>query len=436
MFLARRFYLSITVTVLLFVAGFWSPYCYIAAIALLALLGVLLIVDIILLYHKRAVKAYRTCAERFSNGDDNKIEIRVESSSSFPLRLNVIDEVPFVFQRRDINFALSLKKLEGKTIIYYLRPTKRGVYGFGKIRVFASTPIGLIKRRYTCGNSQDIKVYPSYLMLNKYEFMAISNNLTELGIKKIRRIGNNTEFEQIKDYVTGDDYRTINWKATARRNKLMVNVYTDEKSQQVINVIDKGRVMQQAFNEMTLLDYAINASLVLSHIAMHKQDKAGIITFEKDFDTFVRPERRHAHMQNILNNLYHQTTTYGESDFSSLCVNVSRFVTKRSLLIIYTNFYGLNALNRQLAYLKQLATHHVVLVVFFHDTELEQYSRQPSRNMHDYYCHAIAGNVAYEKQAVVTTLRKNGIYALLSTPENLNVNVLNRYLEMKAAHLF
>ena len=302
------------------------------------LVAVMLIVDIVLLYHKRGVEASRLCSERFSNGDDNKIEIRVESSFKFPVKVSVIDEVPYVFQRRDINFRLTLNSLEGKSVIYYLHPTKRGVYNFGRIRVFASSLIGLIQRRFTCGDSQDIKVYPSYLRLNQYELLAISNNLSDTGIKKIRRIGNNTEFEQIKDYVTGDDYRTINWKATARRNKLMVNIYTDEKSQQVINVIDKGRVMQQSFAGMTFLDYAINASLVLSYIAMRKEDKAGIITFERIFDSFLRPERSRQHMLEILDNLYHQETTFGESDFSSLCVNVGRLVTKRSLLIIYTNF--------------------------------------------------------------------------------------------------
>jgi uncharacterized protein (DUF58 family) len=436
MFLTRRFYLLMTAIILLFIAGFWWHYCYWGAIAILALMVLFLIIDVILLYHKRGIVASRLCAERFSNGDDNNIEIRVESSFAFPIKVNVIDEVPFVFQRRDINFTTRLKALEGKSIIYNLRPTKRGVYGFGMIRMFASTVIGLIQRRFTCGKPQDVMVYPSYLMLNQYELMAISNNLTEQGLKKIRRVGNHTEFEQIKDYVSGDDYRTINWKATARRNKLMVNVYIDEKSQQVLNVIDKGRVMQQAFNGMTLLDYAINASLVLSYIAMRKEDKAGVITFERQFDSFIRPERSDSHMQKILDNLYHQETTFGESDFSSLCVNVSRFVTKRSLLIIYTNFYGKNALNRQLPYLKQLSNNHVVLVVFFEDVELDEYSREPSRDMQDYYCHAVAQNVVYEKQAVVATLRQNGIYALLTKPENLTVNVINRYLEMKAAHSF
>lgn len=436
MFVTRRFYIMIAIVVLLFLAGFRWNACYVIAWILLSIIIAIWIAEFILLYYKRGVDANRLCAERFSNGEDNEVKIFVDNKFPYNISVNVIDESPVIFQRRDISFDTSLKAHQGKTIIYKLRPVKRGVYSFGMIRVFASTFYGLIQRRFTCGTPQDIKVYPNYLMLDKYELMAISNNLTELGIKKIRRIGNNTEYEHIKEYVSGDDFRTINWKATARRNKLMVNVYTDEKSQQVINVIDKGRVMQQAFAGMTLLDYAINASLVLSYIAMKKEDKAGIITFERQFDTYLRPERSKGHMQEILENLYHQETTFGESDFSSLCINIKRFVTKRSLLVIYTNFLGENAMMRQMDYLKQLSRNHVVLVVFFEDTELEEFSYTKPRDIQDYYCQAVAQNLVYEKRAIVTVLRQNGIYALLARPENLTVNVINRYLEMKAAHVF
>ena len=180
--------------------------------------------------------------------------IRVENRYPRPVSLEIIDEIPFIFQQRNINFRIQLQANEGKTISYRLRPTQRGVYSFGRIRVFVTGRIGLISRRYTCGEPLDIKVYPSYLMLHQYELLAMSDNLTELGIKRIRRVGHHTEFEQIKEYVKGDDYRTINWKASARRHELMVNVYQDERSQQIYNVIDKGRIMQQAFRGMTLLD--------------------------------------------------------------------------------------------------------------------------------------------------------------------------------------
>ena len=169
---------------------------------------------------------------------------------------------------------------------------------------------------------------------------------------------------------------------------------------------------------------------------MRKEDKAAVVTFEKQFDSFVKPDRGKKHMTNILENLYGQETTFGESDFSSLCVNMRRFVTKRSLLIVYTNFFGENALFRQLSYLKQLSKHHVVLVVFFKDQELENYSHQPKRDMQDYYCHAVAEQVAIDKQKIITILRSNGIYALLTSPQQLTVDVINRYIEMKAKHAF
>ena len=331
---------------------------------------------------------------------------------------------------------MSLAAGQSGCITYKLRPTERGVYSFGKIRVFARSFLGLVMRRYTCGEPQDVKVYPSYLMLNRYELLAMRNNLTELGIKRIRRAGNNTEFEQIKDYVQGDDYRTINWKASARRHQLMVNVYTDERSQQIYNVIDKGRVMQQAFDGMTLLDYSINASLMLSYVAIRKEDKAGLVTFDDELDSYIPADKRPGYMQNILEGLYAQETTFGESDYSSLCVNVNRLISKRSLLVLYTNFSGLASLNRQLPYLRQLNKRNRLLVVFFADAELVDYLKKHPADTEEYYHHVIAEKMAYEKRLIVNTLRQQGIYALLTTPQNLSVDVLNRYLEMKSRNLF
>ena len=240
MYLTRRFYILATAVILLIGGGYYYAPLYHAGLLALRLFGALVLADIALLYFRSGITAERHCPDRFSNGDDNEVDLRVESTYPFGIRLNVTDEIPFVFQRRDIDFRLRLKHNEGKNIKYNLRPTKRGVYGFGKIRVFVSTDIGLVQRRYTCGKEQNIKVYPSYLLLRQYELLAISNRLTDMGIKRIRHVGNNTEFEQIKDYVKGDDYRTINWKVSARNHQLMVNVYQDERSQQIFNVIDRG----------------------------------------------------------------------------------------------------------------------------------------------------------------------------------------------------
>ena len=382
--------------------------------------------------------AFRQLPDRFSNGDENVVRIRVENNYRFPIRVEVIDEIPFVFQRRDVSFEAYIPQAEAKTIRYSLRPTHRGVYGFGRVRVFVASPIGLLRRRFTCCEAHDVKVYPSFLMLHQYELLAISNNLTEMGIKRIRRVGHHTDFEQIKDYVTGDDFRTINWKASARRSKLMVNVYQDERSQQIYNVIDKGRVMQQAFRGMTLLDYSINASLVLSYVAMYKEDRAGLATFSNDFDTFVPASRRPGHMQMLLETLYAQQTEFGETDYSALVANLNKHVTKRSLVVLYTNFTGLVSMQRQLPYLQQLNKRHRLLVVFFEDEELKEYISThhapltTHRSTESYYRQVMADRFVYEQRLIVSTLRQHGILSLLTTPQNLSVDVINRYLEMKS----
>lgn len=431
MYLTRRFYILFTCLTLLTGFGYVFPLLFTAAKLLWAGFVLLVAGDALLLYHRRGMDARRDCADRFSNGDGNEVRIHLKSEYPFPVRLTVIDEAPAVFQRRDIDYRVRLRAEAGRTVGYSLVPTQRGVYSFGHIRCFVRTAVGLVERRYTLGSAEDVKVYPSFLMLNRYELLAISDNLTEMGIKQIRWVGNNTEFEQIKDYVQGDDYRTVNWKASARRHQLMVNVYRDERSQQIFSVIDKGRVMQRSFRGMTLLDYSINAALVLSYVAMRREDKAGLITFADRLDTFVAPSRRSGQMQRLLESLYAQQTDFGETDFSSLCANVHKQVGKRSLLVVYTDFSGMTALRRQLTYLKLLSRWHRVLVVFFEDAEMKSYIRSPKQSTEDYYRHVIAEKFVYEKRMIVSTLRRQGIYSLLTTPESLSVDVINKYLEMK-----
>lgn len=432
MYLTRRFYIALIVVILFWSGGYLFAPLFIIGQWLLFVVFVLSATDGYLLYRVKGIRAFRQCAGRFSNGDENEVRLRIENLYSSPVTVTVIDEIPFIFQKRDIDFRVKLQQAEGKTIDYHLRPTRRGVYTFGHIRVFVTNRIGLLSRRYTCAQPQDIKVYPSYLMLHRYELLAMSDNLTELGIKRIRRVGHHTEFEQIKEYVKGDDYRTINWKASARRHHLMVNVYQDERSQQIYNVIDKGRVMQQAFRGMTLFDYAINASLVLSYVAMRREDKAGLVTFDEHFDTFVSASKQSGHMQTLLENLYSQQTTYGETDFSALCVHLNKHVSKRSLLVLYTNFSSIGSMNRQLAYLQQLNRQHRLLVVFFEDADLKAYIAHPPKDTEGYYRHVIAEKFAFEKRLIVNTLKQHGIYSLLTTPENLSIDVINKYLEMKS----
>lgn len=439
MFLTRRFYIVFAAVILLIGSGYWWSPLYSVGRLALAVFAFVVVADIVALYMKHGITAERHMAERFSNGDWNEVRIDIHNSYPFRPRLTVINEAPSgnaapsvneVSDGNDAHFSFLISHFS-----FNYRPTRRGVYSFGRVRVFASW-LGFVERRFTCCEPQDVKVYPSYLMLRQYELLAISNRLTDLGIKRLRRIGHQTEFEQIRDYVAGDDFRTINWRATARSvHGIQVNVYQDERSQQIFSVIDKGRVMQQSFREMTLLDYAVNASLVLSYVAMRREDKAGLMTFSDRFDTYLPAQRSEGHMQTILENLYAQQTAFGETDYSALVDYVSRHVTKRSLLIVYTNFMTMVSMKRQLPWLLQLSHRHRVLVVFFQDEELQQYAASPAATTEDYYRHVVAEKTISDQRLIVGQLQRHGILSLLTTPDRLSVDIINKYLELKARQM-
>ncbi len=419
--------------VVLFVLAFVFPWLLgIAQVSFMILMILLLVDGLILFMHPKGVFCRREVPERLSNGDENPISIFIENNYSFTILLEIIDEIPFQFQKRDLLFHSSLKPQESQIIEYQLRPTKRGEYSFGAVNVYVKSPIRLLQRRFQFSQDKIVPVYPSFLQMRAYELMAISNRLTELGIKKIRRIGQSQEFEQIRQYVQGDDVRSINWKATARRSDLMVNAYQEEKSQNVYCLIDKGRVMQMPFDGLSLLDYAINATLIISNIAIYKQDKAGVITFSDKIGQVLLADKRAGQMTKVLDLLYKQKTRYLETDYEALYVHTKTHIRQRSLLLLYTNFETVNSMRRQLPYFRKLAKDHLLMVIFFENTALKTLLDKPANTTEEIYHKTIAEKYFYEKQQIVRELAQYGIQALLTAPQNLTVNTVNKYLELKS----
>lgn len=433
LFLGKRFFVGIGLCVSLFLFSFFLPWLGDLPVVIFLVFALLVLIDGILLYRtKRDVFLRRDIPERLSNGDENELKIYIENFYSFSIHIGIIDEIPFQFQKRDLWFKSSLKSGERKTIVYTLRPTKRGEYIFGQTRLYVQSPLGLVSRRFNIGEEATVPVYPSFLQLRRYELMAISNRLTEFGIKKIRRLGHSMEFDQVKNYVQGDDYRTVNWKATARKGELMVNSFTDEKAQHVYCVIDKSRAMKMPFEGLSLLDYAINASLVLSNVALVKQDKAGLITVAEQIGSVVPADRRPTQLGKIMEVLYKEKTRYLELNMGALFTSVRGVLRQRSLVVLFTNFESMSALNRQLPYLKRIAKYHLLLVVFFENTELKEITEKQVQDVEDIYIQTIANKFAYEKKLMVRDLAKHGILSILTPPDQLTINVVNRYLAIKA----
>lgn len=434
LFFGRRFYWSMMTVVILFILSYGLPFLFtLSQIAFIFLLVLALLDYVILFSRKKPVSVLRELSEQFSNSDQNKVALRVSNHYPFVISTKIIDELPIQFQNRNFSLYATLKPGTQTVLNYQLRPTERGEYLFRDINVFIKSPIGLVVRREIIQAEKMVKVFPSFFSLRQYELLAYSNQLAEAGNKRIRKIGHSLEFEQIKEYVGGDDIRSINWKATGRKGgQLMVNKYTDEKSQQIYCLIDKGRVMKMPFDGLTLLDYAINATLILSRVALVKRDKAGIITFAEQIGDFLPADHKAIQMNNILGVLYNQQTKFLETDFEKLYPLIRTRITQRSLIVLFTNFESLSALKRQLPYIRGIARNHLLLIVFFENTELRELTNSNIKDIERLYIKTIAEKLVYEKRLIVKELQQHGIASILTAPGQLTVNVVNKYLEIKA----
>lgn len=431
----KPFYL-LTGCCILFTCSFFFSWIYYPAIFATLILALFCLADIIILYFiKGSLVADRIVDDKLSNGEENTILITIKNNYKLKFNLEIIDEIPHQFQERNFLLKETLEPLQNKEISYILKPNFRGEYQFGNLIIYAKTKLNLFKRRHNFNAQQKLKVYPSIIQLKKYDLKAINNNLKMIGLKKIRRLGQTTDFEQIKDYVIGDQVKNINWKATAKRNSFMINQYQEEKNQNIYMIIDKGRVMQMPFNDLTLLDYAINASLVMANTVLQKSDKAGMMTFSKKVEHVIKADNKKTQLNRFLDNLYKIQPNFYESDFSRLFVDLKKYINNRSLLLLFSNFETLESLQRQLPYLRAIAKQHVLVVVFFENTEISDLTYVNPENTKDVFDQVIAQKYMEEKNQIVSQLIKYGIYSVLTKPENLTIDTINKYLEIKAKGL-
>ena len=429
----NRFFWTAGIIVILFLTSFFYPALFEPVKVIFAVFLLLLVTDGMFLFAFRSKPvASRIIAERLSNGDKNPVMLQVRNTYPFTVKMRVIDELPDQFQSRNNFFESAFKAGQEKKFNFFLRPVERGEYHFGYLIIYASSLLGFISRRFDSKAKQMVPVYPSFFQMRKYDLIARDAQTNEAGTKKLRKLGLSLEFEHVKDYTRGDDIRMINWKATARKGGLMVNNYLDERSQQVFCIIDKGRLMKMPFDKLSLLDYAINASLVMCNVSLRRHDRFGLITFAEKIGTVLSADKKATQLQNVLQILYNQTTRFLESDFEMLYKQVRANVRNRSLLILFSNFESFGGMQHQLPYLRMIAKHHLLLVVFSENTELKDLASKKAKDIEGVYVKTVAEKFMYEKKMIVKELQNHGILSILTTPENLTVNTVNKYLELKA----
>lgn len=436
LYLKDRFFLGLGLLILLAVSAYVLPFMWVfVVLAIAAGLGALGY-DIWQLYKpKLRLSASRNLPKVLSLGDEMSVKISLANLSDIPLHLRVIDELPEQLQIRKQYISLALKPAARQVLRYPIRPNSRGAYFFGDLHVFAATALALVERRFTFPLATELPVYPSIIQMQQFDKMAFSVTVPAPGMRKLRRQSKSYEFDQIKNYVRGDDYRAINWRATSRQNELMINQYEDERSQQIYCVIDKSRNMHMPFNGLSLLDYAINATLALSNVILKKHDKAGLITYSDKIGSVLPADSKSVQLEKILKTLYREEAREGESNPELLYFASRKFISGRSLFLLFSNFESNYALDRALPMLRRIHASHLLVIVLFENTELENYLKQDAHTLEAVYQQSTARQFRYEKRMLAQRLRQLGIQVILTKPEELSAATIDRYLALKSRGL-
>lgn len=429
-----RFFIALLI--LCCIAFFIELYANLFTVLILAAAGfvALVAIELLMLYSTAApFNVNRRLRSNLSLGDEEFIEHTVRNNFSFKVRILLRDNLPNTLQMRNFEINAGLQGGQKKIFTTSIKPTVRGEYHFDFIDVFASVGFGFVQRRIDYNLSFIAKVMPSVIQLKKYSIANIKNSVLFYGVKKVRKIGHSYDFDHIKNYTMGDDIRSINWKATSRRKELMVNHYEDEKSQAVYCILDKSRSMNMPFNGLSLLDYSVNSTLIIANAALQHQDKAGLITFSDVLGNVMPAANSKAQLGLIYETLYNQKHRTTDANYPLLYYSLSKLTGKRSLFFLFTNFESMHSLDRQIGVISRIAKHHVLVVIVFKNTEIETKYRTRIKGKAAIYEQAVAEKYITEKQKIVKKIRGYGIRCIYTSPEDLNVNTLNAYIQIKAS---
>lgn len=392
---------------------------------------VLIAVDLIMTPDPQQIEVERLHDTKLSLGAENLITVLLANRSRYNLRFTLRDEYPYQFRSDTVVVAGELPGYDICEVQYHVRPLQRGDYQFGDINLRYRSLLSTFVRQARYPAQAQVKVYPNVLEVRKYDLLARKGLLFELGLRQARIYGVGTEFERLREYNTDDEFRRINWKATARRGKPIAIEYETERSQYVVSAIDTGRLMRPPIGDLAKLDYVINTALLLAYVASLKGDHIGMLTFADDVGTYLAPRRGKSQFYRMLEALYNVQFEPVEANYARALGYLSIKHKRRSLIVVFTDLVTLEAARPLIANLSRLAKRHLPLCVTISDPNITRFAGQPVRNSDDVYRRAMAEMLLDERKVVLDTLNRSGVLTLDVPADKLTVSVINTYLELK-----
>lgn len=375
----------------------------------------------------------RHCDERLSLGAANEVCLEIQNPVRRMLRVTVKDEPPAGFGPVQGKAAhLRLTGSTSFTYCYKVVPPARGDYEFGDVNLRIYGFLGLGMRQVRIPLKQSVRVFPNLLGLRDYDLLVRKGRLIEAGIKPARIYGRGTEFETIREYVIGDDYRTVNWTATARRSRPMVNQYETDRSQNILLVVDAGRMMTVSVDRLTKMDHAVNAALMLGYAAMLHDDRVGLLAFADEVVTYVPPGKGKGQLGRIVQALYNLKPVMVEPDFGRALRFLAANNRKRSLVCLFTDVIDEEASGELLRAVTALKPVHLPVCISIADPEISATIRRPIGNSEDVYTKAAACEVQDDRHRLARTMQRRGVAVVDCAPRELTAATTRKYLEIKA----
>lgn len=429
-----------------------SPNLLIVDAAYLMLLSIVCVVDYLKTPLFTRVEVSRKMNSKFSLGAANVVTLRVVNRSRYRLRLRLKDDFPATFRFDRVIHEAHVAPDASESITYRLTPLRRGVYYFGDIHLQCWGIFGLIIRQRRVEATAKVKVYPNLHALQQYELLVRRGMLGQLGLRNSRQFGEGTEIERLREYAPDDDFRRIDWKATARRQKPIVREFETERNQEVIMMLDAGRLMASPIlaelqesetddilsigpsseQAMIKLDYAINAALMTSYVSTLKGDKVGLIAFSDTVHRYLEPKPGKKQFLTMLESTYALQVYLVEPDFEIAFKYLASKQRRRALIVFFTDILDKEAAEGLVRYVAQLAKHHLIVCVTLTDSNIVALATQKPTDSKIVYQRAIAERLLQEKQTTLEILRSGGVITLDVPAHQLTMTVVNKYLELKA----
>jgi len=442
MFFTRRFLLLMLLAAVPIAASACLPWLLYVGVGYGALLLGLVLADYALSPRPTDFELRREHDSRLSLGAWNPVHLRLRLAAARPVRVAVRDEPPPAFALDAGILHAEARPHETVELLYRVCPPRRGDYRFGDLNLRWWGVLGLIVRqaRYPGATGGGVKVYPNLLDVHKYELLVRRGRLHELGLRTSRLRGMGTEFERLRDYQPDDEYRRINWKATARRGRPISTEYETERSQNIVALLDTGRLMRSPVGDpaagpgpaLARIDYAVNAVLMLAYVATLHGDKVGLLTFADQVEVYLAPRQGKGQFYRMLELLYAVESQPVEPDYGRALAYLAARQKKRALVVCFTDLTGGPASRALLAGLVPVQQRHLALVVTLSDPGVLALARQAPHDSAAVYERAVAGRLLEQRRVTLESLRQAGVLTLDVPADRLTVAVVNRYLELKA----